>query len=364
MIVDTARLVRGVATRRPPLRACAPRIDRIQRLLSLLTRLQAGEECEGKVLAAELGISRRTLFRDLQLLRIAGIPLSHDKSQSTYRLDKGYFFPPVGLEPEEAWSLLLLTRTVQPGSSHPDPAALAQATRKIVVSLPRDLRDSCLRDLSHLEYHPHPSADGRRVHTLIRTLCRACTRHEQVYLAYEDDDGQLRRITLRPFKVAFLHTEWFVAGAVVGAKATTLLKLDRIAAIGRTKEQFAARKPFRLTACLGQAWRHHPEGKVYRVVLHFHPTAAEEVESICWHESQRTTRDPDGSVRFEAEVDGLGEIVRWILGFAGRVVVVDPPELFRRVTRAARRILANHLSAPGDQVPSRVQQKVQGQTGR
>lgn len=352
MVVDTPRQkLRDVDLQGPRRRPCAPRMDRVQRLLLLLSRLQAGEECEVQLLAAELGISRRTLFRDLNLLRSMGVPLSHDRMESSYRLEKGYFFAPPALSGREAWSLMLLARMAMAGNSHPDPTALARAATKVMASLTVGVQDSCRRDLEYIEYYPHPSTDGARVHSLIRTLARARTACEQVQLSYDDDNGHRREIEFRPLAVAFVQTEWFVAGIVLKPQASTLLKLDRITTIQRTGKHFSAPRAFNLKGFLGRAWKHQPERRIYHVVLDCDPVASEEVESICWHESQRTTRTADGRVCFEADVDGLDEITRWILGFAGSVIVRDPPELIRRVSLAARRILSG---CPSQQPTSQI----------
>lgn len=283
-----------------------------------------------------------------------GAPILHDRSKSRFCLEKGFFFSPLALNAQEAWSVLLLARMASTGPSHgnhaghPDPASLAKATTKIMASLPASVRDSGLLDLEHIAYIPHPSTDGTRVRSLMQMLCRACAAREQVHLRYDDETGQPREFALCPIKVAFVHTEWFVAGIVVHPREATLLRLDRIAAIRKSDRRFNVPESFGLNDILGKAWKHQSRRRIHRVVLDFDPVVADEVESICWHVSQRTSPRADGVVRFEADVDGLDEIARWILQFSGHAIVRNPPELIRRVTRAAHDILAKYPGLNGN----------------
>ena len=60
-------------------------LSRIQRLLRLLALLQAGRGYNVESLAEACGVSRRTIFRDLDVLRESGLPLIYDEPQQRYR---------------------------------------------------------------------------------------------------------------------------------------------------------------------------------------------------------------------------------------------------------------------------------------
>ena len=61
-------------------------LGRIHRLLQLIGLLQAGRGYNSDALAQACGVSRRTVFRDLDLLRLSGVPLSFDEKQQRYRI--------------------------------------------------------------------------------------------------------------------------------------------------------------------------------------------------------------------------------------------------------------------------------------
>jgi proteasome accessory factor B len=80
------------------------------------------------------------------------------------------------------------------------------------------------------------------------------------------------------------------------------------------------------------------------VVIHFSQMVAGNVEEIAWHRTQQTERGLDGSLIFEADLDGISEIAWWVLGYGKEAVVKQPPELQTLIVEHARAMMAAYAA--------------------
>ena len=83
---------------------------------------------------------------------------------------------------------------------------------------------------------------------------------------------------------------------------------------------------------------HSPEGR-YEVVIRFDGEVADYIREKRWHASQKLRGLPKGGLELKLKLSSLKEIERWILGWAGHAVVLEPPELVDRVRAAAERMM-------------------------
>jgi predicted DNA-binding transcriptional regulator YafY len=97
---------------------------------------------------------------------------------------------------------------------------------------------------------------------------------------------------------------------------------------------------FDLRAYFGNAWAVFRGDRSHDVELRFAPEASGVVTETTWHHTQQSRNNDDGSVTLSFRVDGLEEIVWWVLGWSGNVEVVRPPELREMVVEKLRRALA------------------------
>ena len=88
-------------------------ISRIYRLLRLITLLQGGRTYTARELARELEVSRRTIFRDLNMLELAHIPYYYDPKRGGYKINRHFFLPPINLTLSEALAVLMLAGRLQ-----------------------------------------------------------------------------------------------------------------------------------------------------------------------------------------------------------------------------------------------------------
>src|SRR5206468_12600873 len=102
-----------------------------------------------------------------------------------------------------------------------------------------------------------------------------------------------------------------------------------------TEDPYVIPPRFNLERFLAQSWSVERNPVRHCVWLRFSPHAAAEVAATPWHRSQRRELRADGGVDLFFLVDGLEEILRWVLGFGDQVVVLRPQELRARLHEVA-----------------------------
>src|SRR5262245_17319933 len=112
-------------------------MNRTDRLLAIVLELQAhgSRSVRAEDLAARFEINKRTVYRDVQALSEAGVPIVAIPGQG-YWLAEGYFLPPLAFSPDEAVMLLLGADFVAQNFDAQYRAAAESAARKIEAVLP------------------------------------------------------------------------------------------------------------------------------------------------------------------------------------------------------------------------------------
>lgn len=87
----------------------------------------------------------------------------------------------------------------------------------------------------------------------------------------------------------------------------------------------------------GNAWAVFRGGQTYRIGIWFDAESAPLVTETSWHWTQQVETRQDGSTVLRFEVDGLDEILHWVLHWTGRCRVIEPAELKNWSSKGSKR---------------------------
>ena len=318
-------------------------MSRVYRLLRLITILQGSRLYTAGELAEELEVSRRTIFRDLNMLEMAHIPYYFDADRKGYRISRHFFLPPINLTLAEALAVLILARRTRGRGQLPLLAASAQAAVKIESALPAAIRQDLGSIVDKLSVQLGPVARHEGLDDLFQEFADAVARRKVCRIVYISfyEKKQIT-CTIHPLRMLFLGRAWYVIAYSGKHRENRTFKLGRIRKLTVTDQTFPGPAEIDLEDYFGHAWSMIPEGKLHDVHLHFEPKVAGNVAEVQWHHSQRVEWNDDGSIEYFAHVDGLGEITWWILGYGNQVEVVSPPPLRRSVADVAGQVLRKY----------------------
>lgn len=314
---------------------------RLKRLLRLITYLQNGTTLDAAALAERMGVSRRTLFRDIDALEAAGIPCTHDR-QTGYRIDPKFFLPPINLKVSEAMGLLLMARAAEKQRGQPYYPAAIEAVQKLAASLPPEYRKVTGDMLSRVSHQPHHQPVDSNRTDLFVTMQRAIDEQRVCRMTYLSlfDGGQIE-LDFHPYHLHYAIRAWYAVGRSVKHRQIRMFKLSRIRQMDVTARRFKRPKTFSMAKHLGKAWSLIPEGQVHKIELLFSAKVGHNVSEVIWHQTQRTEMLDDGRCRMFFEVDGLNEITWWLLGYGDQVQVIKPRALRTHLRSVHERAVAN-----------------------
>lgn len=313
-------------------------MNRTDRLLAIILELQAKSWQRAEDLAATFEISKRTVYRDMQALAEAGVPVVSSPGQG-YRLDEGYFLPPLSFTTAEAICLILGCDFVAQKFDAQYHASAQSALRKLDAVLADRLRDE-IHDLQNslrfLDFRSTPEQSQS-----LAQLRRAILDRRRIEIAYEtrytDAEQRHNRRKVDPYGLIYIERAWYLVGYCHLRQAIRHFRLDRIDSLKVLDAPFERPADYDVT-------RLHPPGRDV------------EIQVLFTHEVKRWVKEERGfyATRMEDHPDGLlvtlgarreEEVIPWLLGWGANVRVLAPERLQRLMAEQAEAILQQYKVA-------------------
>lgn len=297
-------------------------------------------------LATELEVSIRTIYRDVDSLSEAGVPLYGDRGPTGgYQLIDGYRTRLTGLTMDEAGAVFL--------AGMPGPAAdlglgavLATAQLKLLAALPAELRARAgrIRERFHLDAPGwFRSADAT---PQLATVADAVWNQRRLRVRYGRPTVEPERL-LDPLGVVLKSGVWYLV-ALRGGEPRTY-RVSRIEAAEALDERFERPAEFDLAAYWGSSTKAY-EREIPRVVavLRVDPGQLDLLATLVGgatvDEAERlpNDNDPDRWLRLRLAIEWPRDAAERLVGMGGRAEVIEPAELRRKVIDLGRASLARH----------------------
>ncbi|WP_413756526.1 helix-turn-helix transcriptional regulator [Streptomyces sp. MMBL 11-3] len=199
------------------------------RLLRLLSLLQAHREWSGPALADRLGVTPRTIRRDVDRLRELGYPVNASPGTGGgYQLGAGAELPPLLLDDDEAVAVAVGLRTAAGQGIEGIGESSVRALAKLEQVLPHRLR----RRVGALNAFTVPLLRGPRPSAVdpavLTELAAACRDSERLRLDYRGHDGTATRRTVEPHRLVCTEHRWYLVAWDVDRDDWRTFRVDRI----------------------------------------------------------------------------------------------------------------------------------------
>lgn len=318
---------------------------RASRLLSILMLLQVRGRQSAEALAREFEVSVRTVYRDIDALSAAGVPVyAQTGRHGGIALHDGYQTRLTGLTRAEALALPLAgLGAVARDLGVEGEAAAAQL--KLLASLPRDAGASAERIASRFHLDALPWYHRLEALECLPRIAQAVWDARRVRMEYESWKGAVRR-EVNPLGLALKGGIWYLVGEVQGRvrtyRVSSVARLEVLDAGFRRPRRFDLRRYWREWVDDFEARlmreratvRISPEG--CRILRAVNPAAAQMVAA------SRQPSAPEGWVEARFPIESEEYSARQILRLGAEVEVLAPASLRGAVAREAGRVAAMH----------------------
>ncbi|WGS49694.1 YafY family transcriptional regulator [Paraburkholderia sp. D15] len=303
---------------------------RASRLLSILMTLQARGRVTAQALADECSVSLRTIYRDIDALSAAGVPVHSERgAEGGYRLLDGYRTRLNGLSSQEAEALFL--------SGLPGPvqalglgAVMAGAQTKLLAALPVELRSTAerMRSRFHLDAPAWFSDADQPAH--LPLIARAVWEQHPLQIRYQSWKAEKSR-RIEPLGVVLKSGAWYVVGRVDAD--VRIYRIARILELSLLDDTFERLTSFDLATYWDASTRRLSE-EMYanEATLRLSPWGVRMLEAFTSPFACASAKfgepDPvDGWCVVTLPVGSTGQACAEFLRFGSEAEVLAPPEL-------------------------------------
>lgn len=318
-------------------------MNRTDRLLAIVLELQGKKRQRAQDLAATFEVSVRTIYRDVEALGAAGVPLVSTPGRG-YALMDGYFLPPLSFGADEAMMLLLGADVMARSFDTHYRAAAQAASRKILGVLPdrQQQEIAALRERIQfiaggtLRQESQQTQEQARLQ-LVRQAVIDCETLSFLYHTRHtaDETPTTQRREADPYGLLFLTGAWYLSAYCHLRQDVRNFRLDRMDDLALTGKTFT--RPVQLSL----RRRDLTAADSFEARLLFAPEVVRWVRESPSFYAIAEEETPDGLL-MTLRARHVSEVLPWILGWGSRVRVLEPASLRQRIAEEAAALLRQH----------------------
>lgn len=217
-------------------------MNKVERLQAILHVIQTRRTVRAEDLAVRFGVHIRTIYRDVNALIEAGLPIGAEAGRGYFILE-GHYLPPVMFTKDEAFSLLLAGKFLAQRTTERFSLAFGSASEKIRAQLRGELKDewAALDERIKVDAYAAPKAPaGSDVH--LDAVNQALAGSQVLYMRYRAAKEEVSLRQVEPIGLLFYHDMWHLIGWCKLRKGYRDFRLDRMQHLDVLSETFVPEK--------------------------------------------------------------------------------------------------------------------------
>jgi predicted DNA-binding transcriptional regulator YafY len=313
-------------------------MNRIDRLTAILIQLQTKRVVKAQEIADRFEISLRTVYRDVQALMEAGVPIGSEAGKGYFIVD-GYHLPPVMFTQDEASSMLLAGKLVDKMGDKSVRQAYDSVLYKVKAVLNEAEKDHVENLEPHIEVYLRskyelPNSRNFPDHFLTE-IQRALANKQVLVIDYCNLKDEVTTREVEPIGIFYYSLSWHLIGWCRLRNDYRDFRADRIMNLVNSGKTFESRNLLTLQDYYNTLFQN--DSSLVRVTVLFDKSALGG-RPIYGSISQVDLGD---RLRVEFMMDNLRHLGRWLLMY-GRAVEIESPEEMKGIMSDLAEELAHH----------------------
>lgn len=318
--------------------------DQLTRVLKLI-RLLRGNGRTLQQLRAELGVTKRTVQRDIEVLEQTGFPVtSVQRKRSIYwQLAYDSLAGPLELTHEEMMALYFSRGLMKPLAGTPFFEAIESAIAKIGAGI-SPAGHSLLQGIDReIGVGGFGAKDYSRSRQVIAGLTRALQHHFTVKLMHATPQHKKAlQYRVDPYRLRYHDGGLYLIGLDRAKEEMRTFAVERIRSVSVSRSRFTPPTDAILGGLESTAFQ-LIQGETQLVRIKFSASQSPYLLERKWHRSQSILRNGDGTVVLSMQVANLWEVKRWLLGWGANADVLEPLSLRKEIQAECQALISNSI---------------------
>ena len=308
-----------------------------ERILWLDAQIRSERYPNAAAVAAYWGVTPRVAFNDRDyLLNSLHAPLKTDRTRGGwYYTSRTFVLPFLALTDRDATTLRRMLLAAQEYLSAVDAEPVRRLTEMLTSYIPATLPAG----------HERVRGSLRLLHPISSELLGDCEcavqNRRRIHMLYHGaNSNEVTDRTVRPYFLIFQQGEPYIV------TYCELRETLRTFALGRIQQYkvlpgdraYVPPEGFDMDAYLARGLSLRHDDALVRVRVRFSPYQARWIRERCYHPSQQTEEQADGSLLLSMEVAGTEEVRRWLLGYGAEVEALEPASLREELAVEAQKL--------------------------
>lgn len=310
---------------------------KLDRLVSILVLLLRKEKVQAKELAELFEVSVRTIYRDIEAINLAGIPIvTYQGVNGGIGIAEGYRLDKSVLTEDEMSTIVSTLSGIAPTMPDKKYEIIMEKIRNTIPSKLLENMDSKVKQLI-IDFFPWGS--GKLLKESISIIKKAIEKHNLIQFNYIDFSANKTVRTVEPYSLVLKGQNWYLRAWCQIRQDLRIFKLSRIKDLTALQDKFEPRKIEFDHINFDTEWKY--SGKTVNLQLLFD----KEIENIAFeYFGDSLEKQNDGKLLLKTVMPEGYWLYGFILSFGTGVEVIDPPHIRMAIADISKKIYKKYSS--------------------